>query len=220
MYIFEKAFQIATTVVNNIEGRAADGGASLPYLISMAIAAGPGDHCEIGTLFGASAISVALAKKEWGFPGKVYCIDPYLPRVQQGVSVNPNANIAPDQLDGKPEVLANNAVKFGVHDRIVLMNAKSQPFPPPLLNQRFVSAYIDGDHIGQMPWWDFLELSRRTDHYIGFDNFEDSYPDVVSAVLRAINGGDWSLFYKNSSFVALRKSDPSPDRFNQDREQV
>ena len=60
MYIFEKAFQIATTVVNNIEGRAADGGASLPYLISMAIAAGPGDHCEIGTLFGASALSVAL----------------------------------------------------------------------------------------------------------------------------------------------------------------
>jgi len=218
MYIFEKAFQIATTVVKNIEGRAADGGGSLPYLISMAIAAGPGDHCEIGTLFGASAISVAMAKKEWGFPGKVYCIDPYIPR--DGVATNPKADIAPELLGGTPESLAANAVKFGVHDRIVLMHAKSQPFPPPLINNRFVSAYIDGDHLGSMPWWDFLELSRRTDHYIAFDNFEDSYPAVVAAGLRAITTGDWALFYKNTSFVALRKTNPSPDRFGQEREQV
>ena len=217
MYIFEKAFQIAGYITQNIEGRAADGGSNLPYLISMAIAAGPGNHCETGTLFGASAVAVALAKKEWGFPGKVYCIDPYLPR---DVAVNPNANVAPGTLDGKPEILANNAVKFGVEDRIVLMHAKSQPFPTPLLNEKFVSAYIDGDHMGQMPWWDFMELSRRTEHYIAFDNYEESYPSVENAVIRAINAGDWHLFYKNSSFVALRKINPSQDRFNQDREQT
>lgn len=218
MYIFEKAFQIASFVNQNIEGRAADHGASLPYLICTAIAAGPGDHCEIGTLFGASALSVALAKKEWGFPGKVYCIDPLIPR--ENVSVNPAADIAPGMLAGTPEALANNAVKFGVEDRIVLMQSKSQPFPPPLMNNRFVSAYIDGDHLGQMPWWDFLELSRRTDHYIAFDNFEESYPAVQAAVLRAINTGDWQLFYKNSSFVSLRRTSPTQDRFSQDREQV
>lgn len=220
MYIFEKAFQIAATVVGNIEGRAADGGASLPYLVSMALAAGPGDHCEIGSLWGASAISVALAKKEWGFPGKVYCIDPYLPREQQGVTVNPNSNIPPGTLNGSPEGLANNAVKFGVEDRIVLMQSKSQPWPAPVSNNRFVSAYIDGDHMAQMPWYDFLELAKRTDHYVAFDNFEEAYPAVMAAGLRAMNSGEWTCFYKNSSFLALRRNDPSMDRFSGDREQI
>jgi hypothetical protein len=219
MYIFEKSFEIAASVVANIEGRAADQGASLPYLISMAIAAGPGDHCEIGSLWGASAVAVAFAKKEWGFPGTVYCIDPYLPR-EGTVSANPNSNIPPGTLSGSPEGLANNAVKFGVEDRIVLLQSKSQPWPGPVANSRFVSAYIDGDHVGQMPWYDFLELSKRTDHYIALDNFEEAYPAVMNAGLRAMNTGDWTCFYKNASFLALRKNDPSPNRFDGNREQI
>lgn len=217
MYIFEKAFAIATAVTNGIEGRAADGGTSLPYLASMAINAGPGDHCEVGTLFGASAITVAVAKKEWGFPGKVYCVDPYLPRKD---TVQGSERIPPGLLDGNPDVLARNAVKFGVEDRIVLIHAPSQPWAPPLMESRFVSAYIDGNHLAQYPWWDFVELSRRTEHYIAFDNYEESYPDVINAVLRAVNGKDWQLYFKNSSFVALRKTMNRPDRMLLDPERV
>lgn len=217
MYIYEKAFQIAKRVVSEIEGRAADGGASVPYVVSMAVNAGPGDHCEIGTLFGASAIAVALAKKEWGFPGKVYCVDPYLPRENE---VHSSTHVPAGMLNGSADVLARNALKFGVQDRIVLIQAPSQPWPEPLMESRFVSSYIDGAHLGRMPWWDFVELSRRTDHYIAFDNYEEGYPDVVTAVLRALNGQDWSLFFKNVTFVALRKTMNRPDRQMLDTERT
>lgn len=208
MYIYEKAFQIAEKVVKEIDGRAADGGINLPWLISMAISAGPGDHCEVGSLFGASAIAVAVAKKEWGFPGLVYCVDPYEPREQQNVDYKG----PPALFNGSPEILAKNAAHFGVADRIMLVQSKSQPWPEPLVNQRFVSSFIDGDHQGQAPWWDFIELERRTDHYIGIDNFEENYPDVVNATLRALNGRDWFLFFKNATFIALRKTMLRPDR--------
>lgn len=58
----------------------------------------PGDHVEIGTLHGASAIAVALAKKMAGVPGEVYCIDPLDGR-PDNPRVNPlhvNANPSPD----------------------------------------------------------------------------------------------------------------------------
>ena len=81
MRITKEAIDIAGRVTNEIGargGRAADGGISLPFLISMAQMAGPGDHVDIGTLYGASAIGVALMKKELEIDGKVYCIARYL----------------------------------------------------------------------------------------------------------------------------------------------
>jgi len=208
MYIFEKAFQIAERVKKDLDGRVADGGINLPYVVSMVVCAGAGDHLEIGSLFGASAIAAALAKKEWNLPGKDFCIDPYEPRNPDLVKYQG----PPDLFGGTPEALNANAIKFGVEDRIALVRAKSQPWPEPLTNSRFASAYIDGDHMGAVPWFDFIECARRTEHYVALDNFEEGYPDVVNAVLRAINGADWFLFFKQNTFCALRKSKKAGDR--------
>ena len=46
-------------------------------LVQAVINAKHGDHVEIGTFYGHSAILVAAAKKEFGMHGKVYCVDPW-----------------------------------------------------------------------------------------------------------------------------------------------
>ena len=60
MRVSEKAIEIATEVVANIEGRAADNGISLPFIAAMVEAGPDGNHVDIGSLFGASAIAAAL----------------------------------------------------------------------------------------------------------------------------------------------------------------
>ena len=113
MRISEQAIEISKNIVNNIEGRAADHGLSLPFLIGMIEAAPDGDHVDIGSLFGASAIAVALRKKELGHEGKVYCIDPY-DSEERAVQVVPGPGLDPNLVSGNPEALMENAKKFDV----------------------------------------------------------------------------------------------------------
>jgi hypothetical protein len=219
MNFYDEAFKAAGVIMNGfkggqITGRAADGGISLAWVAQMALNAGAGDHCEIGTLFGASAMVVALAKKLAGVPGAVYCIDPF-PKERKGV----NTSSFPDELKASsPQVFEENIQKLNAviaeqmkadPVEIHLVRKPSQPWPLELENKRFVSAYIDGDHAGEVPWLDFKELAKRTDHYIGFDNFEEGYPDVEAAVMKALTEGkDWRILFKNSLFIALRKAQP------------
>lgn len=201
MRIHPVAAEVAKEIVENIEGRAADNGISLIWLGSMVAAAGDGDHVDIGTLFGASAIEAALVKKRLGLKGKVYCIDPYEPR--DNIATN-----LPDNMpkEGDPETLMRNAEKFGVE--LTLIQKRSYPWPDELKDAVFATAYIDGDHLGDTPWNDFQNVQSRTTHYIGFDNFEETYGDVIRAVQKAVDTGDWFYYFKNGVFVALRRTYP------------
>jgi len=201
-----KAVEIAENVVKNIEGRAADGGISLPFVASMVAAAPDGDHVEIGALFGASAITAALMKKELGHKGKVYCIDPYDVE-ERAKYVHASTPDVQEQLSGNPEILVANAKKFGVE--IELIQEYSDPWPKVLEDRTFVTAYVDGDHLGDIPWKDFENLRGKVTDYIAFDNFEEEYPDVVAAVVKALDTDDWFAYYKNMSFFALRRILPS-----------
>ena len=207
MRVSEKAVEIAMKVTKEIGGRAADSGVSLPFIAAMVEAAPDGDHVDIGSLFGASAITAALMKKELGHKGKVYCIDPYEKR-----TVKRGENITPELLEGNPEALMENAEKFEV--KLTLIQERSDPWPEKLKGATFVTAYIDGDHMGDAPWIDFENLRGRTTGYIGCDNYEEEYADVVEALWKAMNTDDWFLLYKNITFVALRRilpgrSDPT-----------
>ena len=76
MKLYDEAFKAAALTVNafragELEGYPADNGISLPWACQMAVNAGAGDHLEIGTSWGASAIAVSIAKKAAGLPGKV-----------------------------------------------------------------------------------------------------------------------------------------------------
>jgi len=182
-------------------GRAADSGLSLPFLASMAAAAGDGDHVDIGSLYGASALVVALIKRKLGLKGDVYCIDPY-DQKKRDASVKPSAGLD-TPVSATPEELLANAEHFDVELKLIRKN--SHPWPEELKDNVFVSAYIDGDHLGEAPMNDFLNLRGRVTGYIGTDNFEEEYADVVRMILFAAAQEDWFLYYKSMIFAALRR---------------
>lgn len=208
MRVLPEAVDISRKIVKELGergGRAADAGISLPFLLSMVAAAGDGDHVDIGSLYGASAIGGALIKKELGLKGDVYCIDPYDQKKRDAaVKANPGLE---SPISATPEELLANAEHFGVE--LTLIRKNSHPWPEELKDNIFASAYIDGDHLGEAPMNDFLNLRGRVTGYIGTDNMEEEYPDVVRMVLFAADQEDWFLWYKNMVFVALRRILPA-----------
>jgi hypothetical protein len=134
-----------------------------------------GDHLEIGTLHGGSAIVVALLKKRYGFTGRVVCVDPL-----DGYYTGTRYAFPVDFVSKVPvslETIRENERRFGVELEIV--RARSIPFP--LHGRRFATAYIDGDHWGDVPLMDFINAAWITDKYITFDNCGAKWPDVTRA---------------------------------------
>jgi len=208
MRVLPKALEISDQVIQELAkrgGRAADTGISLPFLASMAAAAGDGDHVDIGSLYGASAIVVALMKKEMGLKGDIYCIDPY-DKLKRDLAVAGQPSLE-SPVSATPEELMANAEHFEVE--LKLIRKPSHPWPDELKDNVFVSAYVDGDHLGDAPKNDFLNLRGRVTGYIGTDNFEEEYMDVTNMILFAAAQEDWFLWYKNLIFAALRRTMPS-----------
>lgn len=224
MFFYDEAFKAHAMIgkafmSGELLGRMADGGPSLPWLANMAISGGSGDHLEIGTLFGASAMVVAAAKSMAGLSGTVYCIDPWGDRNKDHVGVL--GKQAEEELSATKADVEENVKR--INEKLVSMNlkpmkielikAKSQPWPKQLNDNKFVTSFIDGLHYNEMPKRDFEECAKRTIHYIGLDNYEESYPEVRDAVTDAIsrkNGvePDWAIYFKNSLFIALRRWQP------------
>ena len=199
MKLYDEAFKAAAVTVNafangELEGYPADNGISLPWVCQMALNAGAGDHLEIGTSWGASAIAVALTKRAAGLPGRVYCIDPY-PAVRQAKM---SKGLKTASISG-----VRRNFKAAEVD-VTIIRASSDPFPDKLKDKRFVSSYIDGDHLGDMPYKDLLACAERTQHFIGVDNYEEGYPDVLNAVHKFAAKREWNLYFKNFLFVAFR----------------
>jgi len=199
MKLYDEAFKAAALTVNafqggELEGFPADNGISLPWICQMALNAGAGDHLEIGTSWGASAIAVALAKRAAGLPGKVYCIDPY-PKKRKAKLVG--------GLEQATISAARRNFKAAEVD-VTIVRESSDPFPKKLKDIRFVSSYIDGQHLGDMPYKDLMACAERTQHFIGVDNYEEGYPDVLDAVHKFALQQEWNLYFKNFLFVAFR----------------
>lgn len=160
--------------------------------IMACFAAIEGDHLEIGTLHGGTAILVAAMKKELQLPGKVVCIDPL-----DGYYANMDRGDITDPITGVPvsiEVLYDNITRFDMLDRIEVISKKSDPFP--LKNRRFASAYIDGDHWVKMPMIDWQNVSRITDRYVIFDNCDVEHPAVLDACLSAAFTSEWTSTFR------------------------
>ena len=160
--------------------------------IMACFAAIKGDHLEIGTLHGGTAILVAAMKKKLQLPGKVVCIDPldgYYIGMDRGYETDPLTNV-PVSID----VLYDNITRFDMQDRIEVVQKKSNPFP--LKDRRFTSAYIDGDHWGDMPMIDWQNVSRITDRYVIFDNCDKAHPAVLDACLTATLSHKWINIYR------------------------
>lgn len=167
-------------------------------LLDFVSRADGGNHLEIGTLFGGSAIAVALLKLQLGQTGVIVCIDPldgYYKLYGSGDDVS--------GIPVTPKTLFRNIENFFVEDRILVMRAYSQLCSN--LGIQFSTAYIDGDHKHGTPLSDWLLVRDMVSKYVIFDNCSEAHPEVVLACECAEQDSDWKCVYnKGISFVVER----------------
>ena len=188
----------------SIKGRICDLDNNIGIMASYALEAGDGDHLEIGTLFGGSAIVVALLKKRHGVDGKVYCLDPLngYYYAKKGKRIDHISGFRVDRA-----TLDYNVWQFGVEDYIEVIEKHSIPFPDELKDKEFVSAYIDGDHWGNAPTIDWENVKDRVSRFVIFDNYDDKHNGVIKACERAAIDPDWLPCHQQGiSFVLERVS--------------
>lgn len=190
-------------IIKNLDGRMCYESSNCNYLAWAVAQAGDGDHLEIGTLHGGSAILAALIKRANNFSGNVWCVDP-LDGYYMGTKYECPVDLVTKIPVTKERVL-KNAKEFGVSDRIKVIAAKSIPWPEGL-PQRFASAFIDGDHSGDVPLKDWRNVKDRTDKYVIFDNAnQETNPDVMTAVREAANDPEWEVIWSQGITVILRR---------------
>lgn len=187
-----------------IQGRLAYEESNCNYLAWAISRAGHGDHLEIGTLHGGSAILALLVKMELGLAGDVYCVDPL-----NGYYIGTPYGCPVDLVTKVPinaNVVLENAAAFGVVNRLHLISQKSMPFPVSIQNHRFVSAYIDGDHEGETPTLDWWNCQSRTSKVVVFDNYDERHPAVQDAVRTAATTQGWALTMEGPITAVLEKA--------------
>ena len=199
--------QIVRAVEENITGRVANRigsrrTQSTEVLLDFVEKAGGGNHLEIGTLFGGSAIAVAMLKQALNLSGMVFCIDPL-----DGY-YNDGSKGFIDNQSGKavtPEVLFENIRRFGVGQIMVVMQARSVPCPN-FIDIEFSTAYIDGEHGYGIPLKDWICIKDIVTRFVIFDNYADTHPDVQNAGLMARNDPDWKEVYNEDITYIVERS--------------
>ena len=180
--IFDVENNITGRIANKVEGSRRTNG--LEILMEYVYKSGGGNHIEIGTLFGGSAIAVALLKKHLEHPGLVFCIDPLAGFYNEGL-IDSQSGVAVT-----PQTLFKNIQKFDVGDRIMVMQARSDPCPK-FTDICFSTAYIDGDHEHGIPVRDWSCVNSHVTDYIIFDNHAETHRDVLKAGKLSINNKHW-----------------------------
>jgi hypothetical protein len=199
---FRLGQDLRDAVRRQITGRMASFPEDCGLLVQAIADAGPGDHVEIGTQYGATAILAAMAHQQLGIPGDVWAIDPLAGYYQPG---NPDPYDGPPQ---SPEIFWHNAKQLGVADRVHLIQAVSDPWPAELADHVFATAFVDGWHWGEGPARDLRNLRQRVTRYIVADNYDRNHPAVVRAVTDAIGlGSPWVLVHLES-ITAVLERDP------------
>lgn len=140
-------------------GRACVSDEELALIQRTVIAAGHGDHLEIGSMWGGTAIAAAKAKAAARLKGKVVCVDSFIGSDGEWGTAN-------------PDVFWQNIDETGVRDRVELHVCSSDPWPFPA-DQRFVSALIDGDHSAPWPERDWGNVSKVCPLILVHDVYRD-----------------------------------------------
>lgn len=142
--------------------------------------AGDGDHLDIGTMWGGSAILAALVKDRMGLDGMVYTIDPLDQRFfdeNKGYLSSHKDTTAPTV-----EQVLENFQTFGVEDRILFKQISSADltFPAYWLAR---SAFIDGAHDFDSVLTDWSNCSKYC-KIIMFHDYSDAshWKDIKKVV--------------------------------------
>lgn len=202
LFPFREAYEFgkakSTEITEKMIGRSIASPHDAGILVQAVLNSKHGDHVEIGTFFGHSAILIAMAKKEFGMHGKIYCIDPwnYRPSVIEDWGAK---RLATDKI------VMENATTFGVVDRIVTIPKESYPWPRELDGKTFATGYIDGDHWNGMPMKDWNTLKELVTYSIIFDDFCWGKTEVIDAVLTAMIDPLWLPIQISGLTAVLRR---------------
>lgn len=150
-------------------------------LCQAIVNSGDGDYVEIGSLYGGSAITVALTKKEFNLKGFVWCIEP------------------------NPRDIYNNAKLFGVQDKIIVYQTPSEEMVWG--DYTFSCGFIDGDHREPNPELDWRMLEYRVNRYIIFDDYDKSEKGVEFAVRDVLLDyeSDWKPVHISDAIVIFER---------------
>ena len=189
-------YDAAQMIKNKIEGRTIFYPHEAGVMAQMIYDARHSDHVEIGTLFGASAILVAMVKDRFSMHGNVYCVDPLEMRKVTLDDLGTGTKASSD-------LVMKNAECLGVADRIKIVLAPSYPWP--LENKTFGTGYIDGDHWNGMPSKDWNNLKDRVKYGIIIDDYCIGKPEVQDVVMDAFNDPNWTLIQIAGAMAFLRR---------------
>lgn len=155
--------------------------------------AGDGDHLEIGSMWGGSAIIAALVKKREGIAGKVVCVDPFR-----------DWDFSPDFPGGHPDkdIFWKNMKTMHVKSMVELVCEYSDPWP--LGDRQFASALVDGDHAGNWPLIDWHNVKEHTDLVIYHDLYAREQ-SVMKAVAEIRADSEWEEIGQVGSLAAWRR---------------
>lgn len=143
---------------------------------------GPGDHIDLGTLWGGTAILSALAKRAGGFTGRVYTVD-----YMQGGYWNTGDPSVDHQIPTEAAIHAN-LVRFGVADIVTVVKANTHPWPLPDV-QPF-SVLIDCDHSYEGCLRDWEKVRSLKPLYVAFHDYNPATHPGVAQVVREIQQDD------------------------------
>lgn len=160
-------------------------------LAKMVKRAGKGDYLEIGTWRGASAVVAAKVKEEYGIGGRIVCIDHF-----RGYKNLPSVKHEAE----------STMKKYEVDDMIDIYERASRPLPAELKERRFRCAFIDGDHWGDNPYLDFLEIKDLVTDYIMFDDWDEAHPSVMVAVEKAGNTPGWHICHSGENCAIVERT--------------
>ncbi len=196
-------------VKHNMIGRMADEQMNVTYLLEVIKHAGDGNYLEIGVLHGGTLCAVGMLKQELGQKGQCIGVDPLDGYYMDYIDV-PKRGRETDPVTGLPvdlETVKENIKGFGLSRRCQVVKAKSNPLPEKVAKMEFAVTYIDGDHWGDAPYQDFMNVKDITTGFIVFDNCDDKHPDVLQACHQASQDAHWSMFLRTGITYVLARND-------------
>ena len=190
---------IVESINNNIIGRLAIFGIEEARAIYDVVQE-PGDHLEIGCLWGGTAILAALAKRENNVPGQVYTID-----FMQGgywVHGDPSVGFA---IPTQTKVL-DNINTFDVADLVTVIKASSNPLPIEK-NIRPVSVLIDGGHSYEACLQDWENVNKLDPKFVLIHDYgTGKHPGVQSVVDEVIlKDANWNCVKVVNTMVVMER---------------
>lgn len=191
-FAYEAGIKIADEISERIVGGIGCGSEDAALLAEVAWRSGHNDHLELGTLFGGTAILVALAKKQFDFDGDVYCVD--------------NFSYLRNQYPVGKELVMENAAIFGVEDRIHVFEENTYPLSPDLASRYYGSALIDAAHdfaSCQRDWLSVKDISGT----VVFHDYDKEHMGVVSTVRNAMQEPGWWLTHLSYHTAVFERMD-------------